>query len=147
MIIGFTGRRDGMSRAQMEGVRRILLDGREGFAAVSGLHGDAIGADAEFDALCKSLGIPTACLPCAYVNMRSFVAKPIAEATNPMARNRNIVKRCEFLIAAPPTMEEQDKGGTWNTIRMARKANKRVIVVLPDGEVQDESPRQEEMFL
>lgn len=146
VIVGFTGRRDGMSRPQLREVHRILRELADGSEQWSALHGDAIGADSEFDALCRTVGIETRCRPCTLINQRAFKAKPIAEATNPMARNRAIVKDCDILIGAPPTQKEQEKGGTWNTIRMGRKANKRVVIVLPNGEIMDEAPRQEAMF-
>jgi hypothetical protein len=38
-------------------------------------------------------------------------------------------------------MEEQDRGGTWRTIQMARKAGRELVVVWPDGSIKEECTR------
>ena len=98
------------------------------------MHGDCVGADEQFDKLCKKLGIRTVCRPCTFTNMRAFCTEAIAEPTNPMARNRAIVADCHYLLACPPTAQEIKRGsGTWATIRYGRKANKSTKIIYPDG--------------
>jgi hypothetical protein len=54
------------------------------------------------------------------------------------ARNREIVRRCEVLVACPGGMAEQSKGGTWYTVQCARRAGKRLIVLWPNGTSEEE---------
>jgi len=49
------------------------------------------------------------------------------------ARNRDIVDETDELYACPREMEEQKHGGTWYTIRYARKKGKPVTIIFPDG--------------
>jgi len=45
-----------------------------------------------------------------------------------------------LMLAAPRDMTEQEHGGTWKTIGMARKAKKPLVIVFPDGSTQGEWP-------
>jgi len=138
MHVGFTGTRHGMTDAQRN---RVLVElGRltSGVFRVVGHHGDCVGADAEFHELLLAnwdgayiVGhIPT------NDSDRAFCAFDEARPPLPyMRRNAEIVKAANVMIAAPPTMEPQERGGTWRTIGLARKAKKDLVVVLPDGSV------------
>ena len=53
----------------------------------------------------------------------------------PLTRNRHIVDTSDGIIAAPAEAEEQRRGGTWSTVRFARKRGKLLAIVLPDGTV------------
>lgn len=132
-VIGFTGRRDGMTVEQSARVYALLrLYSQSGVVVV--LHGDAIGADAEFDMLAAMLGIKRMCRPCTYESQRAFTeAQVIAEPTNPMARNRAIVADADAMIGAPPTDFEVERSGTWATLRYMRKASKPYYVIKSDG--------------
>ena len=57
LVIGFTGTRNGMSEKQTERVREILSICREELRYLCVMHGDCVGADADFDALAKDVGI------------------------------------------------------------------------------------------
>ena len=52
-----------------------------------------------------------------------------------LARNRDIVNECDLLIATPFERAEQQRGGTWYTIRYARKVGKPLLIVFPDGSI------------
>lgn len=54
MVIGFTGTRHGMTNAQRDTVLKLLS---EKLTPSSAVHGDCVGADADFDAICTSLDI------------------------------------------------------------------------------------------
>lgn len=56
-------------------------------------------------------------------------------ATDYGTRNQDIVDACDVLVAAPAAHAPQSRGGTWQTVRRARTAQKRVIIVWPDGSV------------
>ncbi|KKM09958.1 hypothetical protein LCGC14_1722330, partial [marine sediment metagenome] len=54
----------------------------------------------------------------------------IMEPAHPLARNKLMVARADFLIATPKTMKEVMRGsGTWATIRYARKADIPILLL------------------
>jgi predicted Rossmann fold nucleotide-binding protein DprA/Smf involved in DNA uptake len=53
-----------------------------------------------------------------------------------LARNRDIVLETIALIAAPAEPLEQIRSGTWSTVRFAKKQGKTVILILPDGTIE-----------
>lgn len=139
MNIGFTGTRNGMTNEQRETVRYILSAAPPGSV---GVHGDCVGADADFDALCKQAGLETYCLPCTFENMRANCTAARAEPKPPMQRNRDIVAQADTMIACPPNTERIKQGsGTWATIGFSEKANKPLHVVFPDGSIRGERPK------
>jgi hypothetical protein len=132
MKIGFTGTRNGMTAEQRTAVRALLLE-----TPGTGVHGDCIGADADFDAICKELGYETYCLPCDLDDMRAHCTEARAEPTAPMQRNRAIVAQADRMIACPPNFERIKRGsGTWATIRFAEQSKKPLAIVFPDGRVE-----------
>lgn len=139
MVIGFTGTRGGMSHEQTVRVIKLLIRMyAQTMCRSVGLHGDCIGADADFDALCRGLGIKTTCRPCTLEKFRARTpAEVIAEPVHPMERNRIIIADADVMIACPPNKERIKRGsGTWATIGFAEKANVPLHIVFPDGEVE-----------
>ncbi len=118
MKIGFTGTRQGMTARQRGVVKAALKD--KGATEVH--HGDCIGADVEFHALAKELGIRTVAHPPKDATRRAYCeAHEILEPKPFLVRNAEIVEVCDYLIAAPYGYKERLRGsGTWATIRMAR---------------------------
>jgi predicted Rossmann fold nucleotide-binding protein DprA/Smf involved in DNA uptake len=53
-----------------------------------------------------------------------------------LARNRDIVLETIALIAAPAEPQERIRSGTWSTVRFAKKQGKTVILILPDGTIE-----------
>jgi hypothetical protein len=53
----------------------------------------------------------------------TFIAK------DNLTRNRDIVDTASMLIAAPEGNAERLRSGTWATVRYARKAKKKVIIL------------------
>ena len=54
-----------------------------------------------------------------------------------LVRNRAIVAEgIDGLIAAPKGWVEEQRSGTWATIRYARQAGRRIWIVRPDGAVR-----------
>lgn len=51
-------------------------------------------------------------------------------------RNKDIVDACDLLVACPAEAVEQQRGGTWSTVRYARRVGRDVALILPDGEVR-----------
>ena len=143
MIIGFTGRRGGMSEEQYEAVHQLIGNLIEGYDLgwVKGTHGDCVGADAEFNEICLKHSVGTLVRPCTYENLRAFCeAKEIAKPKAPMARNRDIVSDADVMIACPPNCVKISRGsGTWATIGFTRKAKKPLYIVFPNGKIQREN--------
>lgn len=135
--IGFTGTRKGMTADQYCSVVEILGQREPGVWFAH--HGDCMGADSDFHRIAASLGahvvghIPIDNAMRAFCQVTEFAhPKPYA------ARNADIVRESDVMIACPAESTEQQRGGTWMTIRMARKAGKPLAIVWPDGRVEKE---------
>ena len=146
-ILGFTGTRDGMTPEQRDSatsfIARLMVGCSEAEMAFEGLHGDCVGADADFHQICRDEGVEGGAMkqrPCTFSGMRAHTdALEISKPEKPMARNQKIVDDCDALLACPPTDFEIERGsGTWATIRMGRKANRQVVIVYPDGSVVED---------
>jgi hypothetical protein len=97
-------------------------------------HGDCLGADAQAHDMAVGCGCRTVSHPPIKDDLRAFKkADEIREPKSYLARNRDIVRETEFVIAAPKEFTEQPKGGTWYTVRFARESGKRLCVIRPDG--------------
>jgi len=133
LVIGFTGTRRGMSRAQRRFVQRELgaLERFDEFH-----HGDCIGADVQAAVMVGQEFPATRIVvhPCNIARMRAHSVCTMAfEPLPPLQRNRNIVKACDYLLAVPGEEEEVLRSGTWSTIRYARKKAVSLCVVTPSG--------------
>lgn len=119
--IGFTGTRQGMSKAQLdqfEVLMRVLQSaGRVSSAPFEFHHGNADGADTQ----------------ARYTAVVLFdfedVPHEIKRGDSPLVRDREIANVCDILIAAPLTDKEELRSGTWATVRYARDAGKPVIML------------------
>lgn len=107
-------------------------------------HGDCIGADAEFHRLVLF------CLPQVRVvihppkisTKRAFCpgGHEVRPKKDYLVRNVDIVEESEELLAIPKDFEEEQRSGTWYTVRQARKRNKRVSIIFPDGSIKYNEP-------
>jgi hypothetical protein len=130
--IGFTGTRIGMNTIQTnifeELIKSIDMDEFH--------HGDCIGADEEAHEIVRKYK----------PDVQIFVHPPkekkfrancggnyIAPEKNYIARDYDIVDACKRIIAVPYQKKELIRSGTWLTIRYARKANKEITIIYPDG--------------
>lgn len=132
MIVGFTGTRNGMSRQQAESVSSLL----KSLKVDRGVHGDCVGADADFDRICKKLEIRAGVRPCTFDKLRAYCdSEVLAEPKRPMERNRDIVADADVLIACPPNYTRIKKGsGTWATIGFGERKGIIVHVIWPNGQ-------------
>lgn len=139
--VGFTGTRYGMTKPQLHNVRALLLAIRDG--AKEDLcvhHGDCIGADAEFHDIASALHPPSFLVGHPPIDREHRAFKRFdreVEKLTHFARNRAIVAASTCMIAAPYDMTEQERGGTWYTIRYARRMGVPLVTVLPTGELLD----------
>ena len=136
-IVGFTGTRSGMTVIQIEQTSAILTELKSIGKIDFGLHGDCVGADADFDKICKRLQIQTCIRP---GNMPVYRARCLSKELDkprpPLIRNKAIVQDADIMLACPANKEELKRGsGTWATIRLARKENRALTIIFPDGEI------------
>lgn len=131
MIVGFSGTRAGMTAKQCSVVRAYLHDA-EFFH-----HGDCIGADAQAHSIALGLEIPVILHPCTLTAQRAYCQGAITTfpALPPLERNKIIVNSSQLILAAPKEKEEEQFGGTWSTIRYARRNLKYLVVIFPDSSV------------
>jgi len=133
MKIGFTGTRQGMSIRQF-GVLRTEFAKR----ATEFHHGDCIGSDAQAHEVMRQHSYAKIVLhPPASTSLRAHCpgAHESRMPTPYLSRNRAIVDETEMLIATPAEFTEQQRSGTWSTIRYARSVGKKMVIIFPDGTV------------
>lgn len=137
MRVGITGTREGLSYEQSEALKEALWALR-----ATELHcGDCIGADAECDEFARQLGIKIVIHPSTFPSNRAWRSRvlpcEVMPERPPLARNRNIVRSVDFLLAAPSTEHEVLRSGTWAAIRYALKHNMTVFVIYPSGRIEE----------
>lgn len=102
-------------------------------------HGDCIGADADMHQRATENYLRTVGHPPSDPKLRAFCEFDELWPEKPyLDRNKDIVDSCHVLLATPKESTEQQRGGTWSTIRYARKKKKPVLIVWPDGTVSGE---------
>jgi hypothetical protein len=132
MHVGFSGTREGMSKAQRETVK-VLMGYWKILPAICH-HGDCVGSDEEFQEICDQYGYFTVAHPPLNQKLRAFCNSSRIRAPKPyLERNHEIVDESHILIAAPYDFVE--KGGTWATIRYARSEDLPTLLVRRDGSV------------
>ena len=142
MVAGFTGTAKGMTAEQKRSLRLL-------FAKLPMLnelhHGDCVGADAEAHALGRERYFRIIVHPPDNPKARAFCLPEDGGAVLPVRpyldRDRDIVAACDVLYAAPGQYEEVKRDGTWYTVRRAREAGKKIVLVFPDGSVKTEQPK------
>jgi hypothetical protein len=135
MKVGFSGTRLGMTAFQLETFIECLLE----LKPSEFHHGCCVGADFQAHMAAKKLEIgivahppinrdlaftPTGCI---------IVHKPYTY----LERNSHIVDASELLIATPHSMTNRT-GGTWRTIQYAKDAKKKICIITPMGELEDD---------
>ena len=146
MKLGITGTRQHPSNAQKLAMRWLLWN----VAADEVHHGDCVGVDELSHCyLLDVMNVDEAIRPRPLV----IVHPPaddryrancewydkICEPLPYLDRNHAIVDAVDLLIAVPRSAEEL-RSGTWSTVRYARKQDKPVIIIWPDGGWQLDSP-------
>lgn len=133
--VGFTGTQLGMQSLQLRALRVVLKELNGSFLH----HGDCMGADAESHDMAVGLGYricihpPTSSLKRAF--MRAGKVDVVYPEKDYLDRNKDIVNATGCLIAAPSTMIEKTRSGTWSTVRYARKLGKHVFLIFSNGSV------------
>lgn len=133
--IGFSGSRRGLTPGQSSAVWS-LIEHRSFF----GHHGDCVGGDAAFDALCRRApGCYGVVLhPSTLTDQRAYCVPRyphdvVRDPRPPLLRDDDLVAECSLLIAAPRSPTPVLRSGTWATVRRARAAGRPVALCLPNG--------------
>ena len=136
MIIGFTGTRGEITHQQRAKLSELLtsLDGK------ILCHGDAIGADAEAHDLARQKNYVIHIHPCTLEDQRAFREADVEyQPKEPLDRNKDIVSKCNVLLAIPKGFNEEQRSGTWQSIRYARIRKRKTHIIFPDGTVRVEN--------
>jgi hypothetical protein len=137
--VGFTGTRHGMTKTQRDTLFELLrsLRGEDGDGQEFH-HGACRGSDAGAARVAKAMGYVVHAHPSWNVKWTDNDAIDEADVVHnrldELTRNQAIVQSCHTIIAAPLTAMEERRSGTWATVRRARKANRRVIIMSPSKE-------------
>lgn len=138
MIIGFTGTRLGAAPRQWRPFDRILArlvaEGAHGF-----VHGFCIGADTIASQKARDAGLHIIGRPGPYGELTGAAEYDEVMPPEPhLKRNQKIVDQSDVMLAIPAAGTDRMKGGTWYTIEFARKRNKPLYIIFPDGRVRAE---------
>lgn len=131
--VGFTGTRWGMTPHQSSSFLELVKT----LNIVEFHHGDCVGADADAHHIIQSNTEAKIVIhPPNNESGRAFCeAECILPKKEYLVRNHDIVNSSDILIATPGECTEQLRSGTWATIRYARKAGKKVYIIVPDGKI------------
>lgn len=126
--IGFTGARVGMTTDQ----RKIVIQILKSYDPFILHHGDCIGADAEVHVIVctqfKDSGIVIH--PPKVDRYRAFCkCDTYHKPKDFTVRDRDIVNDTVILIGTPKSFD-QNRSGTWYTIRYAKRMKKPVIIII-----------------
>lgn len=136
--IGFSGTQKGMTYKQGETLLALLS--RDEINEFH--HGDCIGADAEAHEIAKACRIPIYIHPPLISEKRAYKHSRFTFPPEMyLERNHNIIDLCNILIACPSSRSEEMRSGTWATIRYARKKNKEIKIIWPDGKIKREDKK------
>lgn len=140
MKVGFTGTQHGMTEDQVRAIIKVLIQlGMDEFH-----HGDCVGADEMAHHVAEKLCVPIVIHPPSNQAKRAFCKQahgnPFPVTVLPekpyLDRNHNIVDATDALVAAPRLRNEEQRSGTWATIRYARNLGRPHVIIFPDGTTQ-----------
>lgn len=138
MKVGVTGSRNGMTIAQHDAFKYLMLM-REPHEFH---HGDCIGVDAQAHKIVNSTLPKTLIIVHPPENGRFRAGKKVGahriERPLPyLDRNKSIVDASDLLIVIPNSTKESLRSGTWSTKRYAESIAKDFVVIYPDGVIYD----------
>ena len=132
--IGITASREGISAQALETFESILQE----FPELEELHhGDCVGGDEQIHMMMQNIAPEVQLIvhPPIKGDHRANCegAHVVLPKKDYMVRNHDIVMASEAVIGFPNGNNEIMRSGTWATLRIARRKNKKIIVVYPDG--------------
>lgn len=136
--LGFTGTQDGMTDIQAQIVfdEMMLYEQDPEDGVTQAHHGCCVGADAQFDDMLAYM--PKSCIvhghpPLITTKMATGLSCDVMHPPlDCLVRNRAIVEAVDTLFAAPHGEEEQ-RSGTWSTVRYARRKGINIRIIMPNG--------------
>ena len=130
-VVGFTGTQRGVTPAQF----RRLCEALGAWPRGEFHHGDCVGADASAHDIACALGYRVVIHPPTNDSKRAYCAGAavVLPPRGYLLRNGDIVDASEVMVATPGELSEQLRSGTWATIRRARRAERPMIIIYPDG--------------
>ncbi|KKM83389.1 hypothetical protein LCGC14_1309850 [marine sediment metagenome] len=137
--LGFTGTRHGMTSKQIWSITKLLDKAGNDVRELH--HGNAIGADAEVHSI-LTLKFPDVEIikhPSTLVTQQALTPPSKVCPLCPMApldRNKHIVDNSDVLVAAPKGYKQEQRSGTWATIRYAWEHGHTVVIVWPNGHME-----------
>ena len=132
--IGFTGTKIGFSNKQICLFKNLVNK----YSFQEFHHGDCVGADKQAHDIIRNLypNVKIICHLPINDNLRAFcICDKYKVPKSYLERNRAIVNHTDLLIAISGTVKEQLRSGTWATIRFARKSQKEIRIILPNGAI------------
>lgn len=140
MRIGHTGTRNAPTSAQKSAVYDELLRTEQGWRGELGdlefHHGDCVGTDAFAARVAYAFGYRVVAHPPSDPGLRSWTNAHETRVPLPyIQRNHVIVDEIEHLIVTPEGPERL-RSGTWATVRYARRLERPMTIVWPDGRVE-----------
>jgi len=139
--LGFTGTRNFLTQVQMRWLYTFLDDVVKEGEVEEIHHGACTGADLEMHLAALERGIPLVVHPPVktnYLAVECITPTPgvtILPAKPYLTRDRDIVSICDGVLGMP-SGDESDGGGTWYTVNYAVRVLKPVVIVHPDGRVE-----------
>lgn len=140
MKVGFTGTRKGMTNRQKKTLYLIMID----IEPIEFTHGGCYGADSEAHEIIHEIITPeeerihiypgnqnqyTIWKKYKRTDFLDYIT--LHEIMPYLKRNKKIVDSSNILAAAPSSLKEETRSGTWTTIRYARKQGKPIIILDP----------------
>jgi hypothetical protein len=127
---GFTGTRTGLNESQRNNIIKPLESNINKGNIIEVHHGDCVGADKDFHDICVDFGISQIIIhPPTDNKLRANCKSDFINKPKPyLDRNKDIVDQTDILIACPQTNIEEQRSGTWSTVRYARKFNKTILL-------------------
>ena len=122
-----------MTDQQKESLRQVLAE----YQPDEFHHGDFVGADAEAHEIVRAAypSIRIVLHPPVKKTLRAFCqGDELRPARGYIARNRELVRTCDMLVAAPKSMDDQQMSGTWAVIRYARIRAVATVVLNPEAD-------------
>lgn len=139
MHVGFTGTQNGMTRPQARSFMKFLPD----LDITCGHHGCCTGVDKQVHVLLMWLLGPDHIILHPPEDLSKvpggifeyFPDKNIRDMKPYLERNHDVVDETAHLVGLPYQSKEIVRSGTWATIRYAKKTDKPVTIIWPNGDL------------
>jgi hypothetical protein len=128
--LGFTGTRHKLPKPQVKELKRVLKKLRKKYVYLH--HGDCVGADAMAHSIAVQLKYKVILHPPSNPKHRAFTDTACYKVHEPktyLERNHDIVNSTNRLVACPHGKKEENRSGTWYTVRYARMVRRPISIV------------------